>query len=190
MRSVVSYTARLRALFWIAASNFVIPVIFNIAQLVLIFHDESFVHGTYVLLVNIYVEIVSVLLATLWCSSSLWENATFSAVREAPSSFEGGEHRPVESLGEVKFASPNECLHLICLRRGDCSDVGFGTLLDVRLRALPVPVRDNGAYLRKPSVHLTAATDGCHFPIACRCAPVLTVLVGSAIDTDRMYPLY
>ena len=102
-----SYSNRLRALFWIAASNFVIPVIFNIAQLVLIFHDESFVHGTYVLLVNIYVEIVSVLLATLWCSSSLWENATFSAVCEAPSSFEGGEHRPVESLGEVKFASPN-----------------------------------------------------------------------------------
>lgn len=95
-----SYSGRLRAIFWIAVSNFVLPVIFNIAQLVLIFRDNSFVHGTYVLLVNIYVEIISVLLATLWCSSSHWQAASFP-VRETPLTLENGN---VDGLGEVKFA--------------------------------------------------------------------------------------
>ena len=69
----VSYPARLRALFWIALTNFVLPVIFNVVLLALIRSENS--NGNVgdtitviaVISVNVYVQIVSGLLATLWC---------------------------------------------------------------------------------------------------------------------------
>ncbi|KAH9900670.1 hypothetical protein C8Q73DRAFT_662259 [Cubamyces lactineus] len=61
-----SFSYRLRTLFWIAASNLVIPVLLILVQLVYIFRDSSFLHGTYVFFINIYVQIIGVLLATIW----------------------------------------------------------------------------------------------------------------------------
>ena len=105
-----SYSARLRALFWIAVSNFVLPVMFNVAQLIINFRDDNIFHGAYALLVNIYVEIISVLLATLWCSGTYW-NGTMqvghgSESQEKPLSLEAG--RTTESFGSVKFAEGPE----------------------------------------------------------------------------------
>ncbi|KAI0691630.1 hypothetical protein C8Q76DRAFT_758730 [Earliella scabrosa] len=100
-----SYTARLRALFWIAVSNFVLPVIFNVAQLVLIFCDDDIVHGVYVLEVSVYVEIIGVLLATLWCSGTYWDGAVVGP-KAKPLSLEGG--RTTESFESVKFAEGPE----------------------------------------------------------------------------------
>ncbi|KAI0751545.1 hypothetical protein C8Q80DRAFT_1098839, partial [Daedaleopsis nitida] len=65
-------SSRLRTLFWIATTNFVFPVILNVVQLVVVFRDRNFTHGTYILSINIYVEIIGVLFATLWCSESYW----------------------------------------------------------------------------------------------------------------------
>ncbi|KAI0640904.1 hypothetical protein C8Q79DRAFT_1003985 [Trametes meyenii] len=72
--SIVSYTlsSRLRTLFWIAVSNFVLPVLLNLAQLIFVFRDSSFLHGTYVFLVNTYVQILGVLLATIWSTGTQW----------------------------------------------------------------------------------------------------------------------
>jgi len=61
-----SYPAQLRALFWIAVSNFVFPVFFNIAQYILIFKDSDFNDYWIVLVTNIYVQIIGVLFATVW----------------------------------------------------------------------------------------------------------------------------
>nr|VWP02054.1 Uncharacterized protein [Ganoderma boninense] len=57
-------------LFWISASNFVFPVLLNVAQLVLILRDGDFERGVLVLIVNNYVTIIGVLLATIWASGS------------------------------------------------------------------------------------------------------------------------
>ncbi|TFK83129.1 hypothetical protein K466DRAFT_272969 [Polyporus arcularius HHB13444] len=67
----MSYPARLRALFWIAATNFVVPVIFNIVLLILVHNetDGNIATVIAVISVNVYVQIVSGLLATLWCHS-------------------------------------------------------------------------------------------------------------------------
>ncbi|KAI1795244.1 hypothetical protein LXA43DRAFT_882068 [Ganoderma leucocontextum] len=65
-----SYAARVRTLFWIALSNFVFPVIFDVAQLVLIFRDPNYVEGFYVISVNSYVSILGVLFSTIWASGS------------------------------------------------------------------------------------------------------------------------
>ncbi|KAI0669089.1 hypothetical protein C8Q78DRAFT_958983, partial [Trametes maxima] len=63
-------SSRLRTLFWIAVSNFVLPVLLNLAQLIFVFRDSSFLHGTYVFLVNTYVQILGVLLATIWSTGT------------------------------------------------------------------------------------------------------------------------
>ena len=73
MRSVVSYTAHPRALLWIALANFVLPVIFNVVLLILV-QDETFsniVTVIAVISVNVYVQIVSGILATLWCHAGV-----------------------------------------------------------------------------------------------------------------------
>jgi hypothetical protein len=59
----------LRALFWIALSNFVFPAFFAIAQYVLIFRDSNPTHFLIVMISNIYVEIIGVLFATIWAST-------------------------------------------------------------------------------------------------------------------------
>jgi len=61
-----SYPAQLRALFWIAVTNFVFPVFFNIAQYILIFRDSDNNDYWIVLVTNIYVQIIGVLFATVW----------------------------------------------------------------------------------------------------------------------------
>jgi hypothetical protein len=65
-----SYPAQLRALFWIAASNFVFPVFFDIAKYILMFRDTAD-YNVYLIVVitDIYVEIIGVLFATVWAAT-------------------------------------------------------------------------------------------------------------------------
>ncbi len=65
-----SYTSRLKALFWIAASNFVFPVLLNLVQIIFAFSEASFENTSYVLTVNNYVQIIGVLLATIWTTGA------------------------------------------------------------------------------------------------------------------------
>ena len=68
-----SVSSRIRTLFWIAASNFVIPVILNIALLVDIFRKTSSPMVVSCLeYTNVYVQIIGVVLATLWAAGSQW----------------------------------------------------------------------------------------------------------------------
>ena len=68
--SIASYSARLRTLFWIAVSNFVFPVIFDISQIVLIFQDNDFIKAAAVVNVNTYISILGVLFSTIWATGS------------------------------------------------------------------------------------------------------------------------
>lgn len=99
----VSYPARLRALFWIALTNFVLPVIFNIVLLVLV-HNETFgniVTVIAVISVNVYVQIVSGLLATLWCHS-------VGPYREPSTRMTLQENKaPIAELSTLMFAPPS-----------------------------------------------------------------------------------
>ena len=64
----MSYFSRLRVLFWIAASNFVIPVTLNVIQLAFVYGDPNPIHSIYIYFVNIYLSIIGALLATIWTS--------------------------------------------------------------------------------------------------------------------------
>ncbi|KAF8625010.1 hypothetical protein AX15_005595 [Amanita polypyramis BW_CC] len=67
------WSSRLEALFWIAISNFVIPVILSIVQLVIVWTSSDIFTVVPVCLVNIYVGIIGVLLATVWATGMRWE---------------------------------------------------------------------------------------------------------------------
>lgn len=70
--------AHLRSLFVIALGNFVFPVVMNIASIILIATDPSFINGSYILLSNNYVAIIGVVFATIWTRRQNW-NKTDSA---------------------------------------------------------------------------------------------------------------
>ncbi|TFK86952.1 hypothetical protein K466DRAFT_523255 [Polyporus arcularius HHB13444] len=97
-----SYPARLRALFWIALTNFVVPVIFNVLLLIL-FRTETDLGDSITVIaiisVNVYVQIVSGLLATLWSSGSSRETTARST-----------ENPMLESISTLKFAPASTTL--------------------------------------------------------------------------------
>ena len=75
----------------------------NIAQIIFIFRDRNFVHGTYITMVNNYVEIIGVLLATLWCSGTKWQGGAYT--QSTPSS-SVPVVEPLVSVGSIKFTDP------------------------------------------------------------------------------------
>ncbi|KAI0655755.1 hypothetical protein C8Q70DRAFT_413386 [Cubamyces menziesii] len=95
--SHTTFSSRVRTLFWIAASNLVIPVLLIFVQLVYVFHDNNFLHGAYVYIVNIHLQIIGVLFATIWRQHAL---CTTAVDREAAS--DGND-----SLGASR--SPQAC---------------------------------------------------------------------------------
>ncbi|KAF8735165.1 hypothetical protein AX14_002620 [Amanita brunnescens Koide BX004] len=64
------WSSTLEALFWIAVSNFVIPVMLSIAQLVVMWISKDMITVALICIVNIYGEIIGVLLATIWTGES------------------------------------------------------------------------------------------------------------------------
>lgn len=66
------YRSRLRALFWIASSNFVLPVILSLIQLGLVFSRLNTVAASYLPLLYILngdLEVIGVIVATIWAAS-------------------------------------------------------------------------------------------------------------------------
>ena len=57
-------------MFWIAASNFVFPICFNIAQVVVIFTTHETAVPSYLMWTNIYVSILGLVFATVWSNST------------------------------------------------------------------------------------------------------------------------
>ncbi|KAJ7155532.1 hypothetical protein C8R43DRAFT_1000275 [Mycena crocata] len=60
----------LKRLFYLALSSFVFPCMFSIAQIILTFHNRDFFLGAYIFVTNLYIEIIGVLLATIWASKT------------------------------------------------------------------------------------------------------------------------
>nr|GAT56739.1 predicted protein [Mycena chlorophos] len=59
---------RLKNLFYLALSTFVFPCMFSIAQIIIVFRDDDFFIGAYLFVTNLYIEIIGVLMATIWAA--------------------------------------------------------------------------------------------------------------------------
>lgn len=76
-RTIDSYAARLKGLFWIATFNFVFPVILNIIMIIFVFRDPNITHLGDTMVENVFADIICVILATVWCSGTYWQSSTF-----------------------------------------------------------------------------------------------------------------
>ncbi|TBU42150.1 hypothetical protein BD309DRAFT_991879 [Dichomitus squalens] len=94
-----SWGDRFRTLFYIFVSNFIFPIIFNIAEIAVIFYDTNFLHGLVVVTVNCYVTILGVLLATIWGQGSA--RGTLPALAGAK------EGHKSTAMTTLRFASRN-----------------------------------------------------------------------------------
>ncbi|KAJ7157788.1 hypothetical protein C8R46DRAFT_1112969 [Mycena filopes] len=73
-----SHASKLRSLFFIAVGNFVFPCLLSLVQLIFVFRNPNFLDGTYVFFTNCYVEIIGVLLATIWVAGGHWSEQNSS----------------------------------------------------------------------------------------------------------------
>ncbi|KAH9900667.1 hypothetical protein C8Q73DRAFT_637606 [Cubamyces lactineus] len=99
----VSFASRIRTLFWISASNLVIPVLLILVQLVYIFRDSNFLHGTYVFFVNVNVQIIGVLVATIWSTGAQQGSMTTEGCSD-DNSFKHGRERSGTLVSNLQFA--------------------------------------------------------------------------------------
>ncbi|KAK2467152.1 hypothetical protein APHAL10511_000701 [Amanita phalloides] len=67
-----SSLSRLEALFWIATSNFVFPIPLDIALVINGFRRVPYLNGIYIIICSVYVQIIGVLLATIWAAGVQW----------------------------------------------------------------------------------------------------------------------
>ncbi|KAJ6496768.1 hypothetical protein DFH09DRAFT_1103559 [Mycena vulgaris] len=81
MGKIASHGSRLRSLFFIALGNFVFPCLLSLVQLIFLYRGRQFLDGTYVFLTNCHVEIIGVLLATIWVAGGHWSEQQNSATR-------------------------------------------------------------------------------------------------------------
>jgi len=72
------HSSKFQTLFYIGTSNFIFPLFLNIALLVHAFrYSDQVVTGSYVLLSSFYVQIIGVLLATVWAAGVQWTEEKF-----------------------------------------------------------------------------------------------------------------
>ncbi|KAF7303031.1 hypothetical protein MKEN_01266400 [Mycena kentingensis (nom. inval.)] len=71
---------KIKQLFYLALSSFLFPCIFSIVQTIVAFRNHNFFIGAYLFVSNIYLEIIGVVLATIWVS---WRTSTGEATVEA-----------------------------------------------------------------------------------------------------------
>jgi len=72
------HSSKLQTLFYIGTSNFIFPLFLNIALLVHAFrYSDQVITGSYVLLSSFYVQIIGVLLATVWAAGVQWTEEKF-----------------------------------------------------------------------------------------------------------------
>ncbi|KAK2467153.1 hypothetical protein APHAL10511_000702 [Amanita phalloides] len=74
-RSFSSRSSKLKTLFWIAASNFTLPMFLDIALLANTFRrNPPIMPGTYLMICSLFVQIIGVLLATVWAAGVQWSD--------------------------------------------------------------------------------------------------------------------
>ncbi|KAF4603475.1 hypothetical protein EYR38_003888 [Pleurotus pulmonarius] len=86
-----SYPARLRTLFWIAITNFIFPVLVSITLLVLYFREGDYLKILMCIISNAYIEIIGVLMATVWAASTHWQ-----VENPSPSPFSAPQFEKIE----------------------------------------------------------------------------------------------
>jgi len=114
-----SFSDRLLSLFWITSTNFIFPLVFNLCQVIILFVSNNLLLAASIENVNIYVSIISCVFASIWASTSSYQEAIASHSNldkgnKTNKSFNLGLHFQVTQSGEehgsthVALDSPGE----------------------------------------------------------------------------------
>ncbi|KAI0326460.1 hypothetical protein GY45DRAFT_109113 [Cubamyces sp. BRFM 1775] len=69
---LASFADTIRTLLWVAATNFVVPVLFSLAQIIVVYRDVDVLVVNDIVLVNTSVAVIGVVFATVWAGSAQW----------------------------------------------------------------------------------------------------------------------
>ncbi|EKM56770.1 uncharacterized protein PHACADRAFT_254086 [Phanerochaete carnosa HHB-10118-sp] len=70
--SETSFTDTIRTLLWVAATNFVVPVLFSLAQIIVVYRDIDVLVVNDIVLVNTSIAVIGVVFATVWAGTAQW----------------------------------------------------------------------------------------------------------------------
>ena len=59
-------------LLWVAATNFVVPVLFSLVQIIVVFHEVNVLVVNDIVLVNTSIAVIGVVFATVWAGTTQW----------------------------------------------------------------------------------------------------------------------
>ncbi|KAF9226669.1 hypothetical protein BS17DRAFT_697636 [Gyrodon lividus] len=99
--SKLSFTKRLKTLFWIAVSNFVFPALFSIAQIIVVYREVDPVVINQIVLVNTSIAVIGVVFATVWAGSVKKRMDEADAIAPKAESVSRSKSR----LGVIQFAA-------------------------------------------------------------------------------------
>ncbi|KAJ8463622.1 hypothetical protein ONZ51_g10131 [Trametes cubensis] len=67
-----SFADTIRTLLWVAATNFVVPVLFSLAQIIVVYRGVDVLIVNDIVLVNTSVAVIGVVFATVWAGTEHW----------------------------------------------------------------------------------------------------------------------
>lgn len=109
---LASFADTVRTLFWVAATNFVVPVLFSLVQIIVVYRDVNVFVVNDIVLVNTSIAVIGVVFATVWAGTTHWTQTQTRTVLDTlePSRivFEHGFGMSEGSVGRVGDAERTE----------------------------------------------------------------------------------
>lgn len=70
--SSASFADTLKTLLWVAATNFVVPVLFSLVQIIVVYRDIDVLIVNDIVLINTSIAVIGVVFATVWAGTTHW----------------------------------------------------------------------------------------------------------------------
>ena len=72
MIAVASFADTVKTLLWVAATNFVVPVLFSLVQIIVVYRDVNVLIVNDIVLINTSIAVIGVVFATVWAGTTHW----------------------------------------------------------------------------------------------------------------------
>ena len=67
-----SFADTIKTLLWVAATNFVVPVLFSLVQIIVVYRDIDVLVVNDIVLVNTSIAVIGVVFASVWAGTTNW----------------------------------------------------------------------------------------------------------------------
>ncbi|KAK7043769.1 hypothetical protein VNI00_008381 [Paramarasmius palmivorus] len=108
-RSAATAINPVQRLFYLALSSFILPCVFSITLVIVLFVKKDFYMGAYIFVTNLYLEIICVLIATIWAGKSRAES---KSTKRRPTSVLSSRLRTDQQAAELRLIDNVELLEV------------------------------------------------------------------------------